>query len=45
MSTSAQFNTYAEAVASADVSMYDATLWAFTETSISFGGVVVYSAQ
>jgi hypothetical protein len=39
------FQTYAEAVAGADISMYDTNIWSFTETSISFGGKVVYSVQ
>ncbi len=43
--TSAQFETYALLKAGADLSMYDSTLWAFTDTTISFGGVVVYSAE
>ena len=42
--TSAQFNSYYEAVASADVSMYDSSIWSFTETTISFFGNVVYEA-
>jgi hypothetical protein len=39
------FQTYAEAVAGADISMFDSNIWSFTETSISFGGKVVYSVQ
>ena len=32
--TSAQFETYALLYAGADVSMYDQTMWTFTENSI-----------
>ena len=37
-----QFETYTALKADADLSGYDANIWAFTETTISFGGVVVY---
>ena len=43
--TSAQYETYAELKASADVSMYSTDVWSFTDTTISFFGNVVYSAE